>query len=182
MGRVGNRTHMGDLRLLWCRIRLRRCHDSGRASGASAMADIWCAVEPPAGAPARLGSHTATGAHSCRLSLNHDAGAARPAQPGTRVDSEMHRCVSSALAAQRSPRGGVSLRSGGGRVTRADRERCRDALLGHRDSSGAEFFDHPDGHPHQTGEGHPPHHESPHVHAVDSHGNELIVTYPNPSA
>jgi hypothetical protein len=54
--------------------------------------------------------------------------------------------------------------------------------LGRRDPvTGAEVFDHPDGHPHQVGPQHPPHHASPHVHAVNAQGEELIVTYPGPS-
>jgi RHS repeat-associated protein len=51
--------------------------------------------------------------------------------------------------------------------------------LGRRDPiSGAEVFEHPDGHPDQIGEGFPSHHEQPHVHAKDAQGRELIVTYP----
>jgi RHS repeat-associated protein len=53
--------------------------------------------------------------------------------------------------------------------------------LGHRDPvTGAEVFHHPDGHPHQVGPGHPPHHAQPHVHATDKHGVEKIFTYPHP--
>ena len=48
---------------------------------------------------------------------------------------------------------------------------------GRRDpQTGARFEDHPDGHPHLPG---PAHHDSPHVHAVDANGKEIIVTYPS---
>ena len=51
--------------------------------------------------------------------------------------------------------------------------------LGRRDPiSGAEVFDHPDGHFDQIGPEFPKHHESPHVHAKNARGEELIVTYP----
>ncbi len=51
--------------------------------------------------------------------------------------------------------------------------------VGRRDpATKAEFMDHPDGHPHMVGPDQPPHHSSPHVHGVNRHGQEIIVTYP----
>ena len=53
--------------------------------------------------------------------------------------------------------------------------------VGSRDPrSGAEVFDHPDGHPDLTGPEQPPHHESPHVHARNAAGEEIIIPYPGP--
>ncbi len=37
--------------------------------------------------------------------------------------------------------------------------------------------DHPDGHPHMTGSGQPDHHKCPHVHAINSKGEEMIFPY-----
>jgi RHS repeat-associated protein len=51
--------------------------------------------------------------------------------------------------------------------------------LGRRDPvTGAEFFDHPDGHPDQIGDAFPAHHASPHVHATNPKGDTVIITYP----
>jgi RHS repeat-associated protein len=54
--------------------------------------------------------------------------------------------------------------------------------LGRKDARGvaskAEVFDHPDGHPNLVGSGQPKHHKSPHVHATNSKGETIIVTYP----
>ena len=51
--------------------------------------------------------------------------------------------------------------------------------LGRRDpNSSASVMDHPDGHPDADEPDAPPHHGSPHVHAVDRNGSELIITYP----
>ena len=45
---------------------------------------------------------------------------------------------------------------------------------GYDPATGAEVFDHPDGHPHEVGPGYPPHHAEPHVHATDKNGVEKI--------
>jgi hypothetical protein len=50
--------------------------------------------------------------------------------------------------------------------------------LGRRGHDNSEVFDHPDGHPHMVGEGHPEHHSSPHVHAMNKKGESKIFTYP----
>lgn len=41
----------------------------------------------------------------------------------------------------------------------------------------ASVFDHPDGHPTMVGPPHPPHHAYPHIHAVNIHGEEVVITY-----
>ena len=43
--------------------------------------------------------------------------------------------------------------------------------------SKAYYMDHPDGHHHQIGPNFPEHHSKPHVHAVNSKGLKLIITY-----
>jgi hypothetical protein len=43
--------------------------------------------------------------------------------------------------------------------------------------SKAYYMDHPDGHPHQVGPDFPDHHGKSHVHAVNSKGLKLIITY-----
>ncbi|TRX72846.1 RHS repeat-associated core domain-containing protein [Pseudomonas mangiferae] len=53
-----------------------------------------------------------------------------------------------------------------------------DSLGRYDEKTGAEFFDHPDGHPDMTGPGQPIHHKSPHVHAKNGKGENLIFTYP----
>ncbi len=54
--------------------------------------------------------------------------------------------------------------------------------LGREDpGSGATVFDHPDGHPELVGPDQPVHHSFPHVHGVNSAGEEIIVIYPGPS-
>ncbi|TDV40612.1 RHS repeat-associated protein, partial [Pseudomonas helmanticensis] len=50
--------------------------------------------------------------------------------------------------------------------------------LGRRGYDNSEVFDHPDGHPHMVGEGHPDHHSTPHVHAKNKKGESKIFTYP----
>uniref|UniRef100_UPI001F343295 RHS repeat domain-containing protein n=1 Tax=Pseudomonas sp. LAM2023 TaxID=2800477 RepID=UPI001F343295 len=50
--------------------------------------------------------------------------------------------------------------------------------FGRRGWDGSIVFDHPDGHPHMVGDGHPDHHRSPHVHATNRKGETIIVTYP----
>ncbi|MBL8740197.1 MAG: RHS repeat protein, partial [Myxococcales bacterium] len=42
----------------------------------------------------------------------------------------------------------------------------------------AQVFDHPDGHPHLLGPDQPAHHSSPHVHAVNSKAEKIVITYP----
>jgi RHS repeat-associated protein len=54
--------------------------------------------------------------------------------------------------------------------------------LGRRDPrTGAQVFDHPDGHPDLTGPGQPSHHAGPHVHGTNAAGEEIIIPYSGPS-
>ena len=52
------------------------------------------------------------------------------------------------------------------------------ANYGYEDpNSRARIFDHPDGHPGQTGPGNPEHHKCPHFHAINADGKEEIFKY-----
>ena len=44
-------------------------------------------------------------------------------------------------------------------------------------ATGAQVFDHPDGHPDLTGPDQPPHHDGPHVHAVNAAGHKKVFPY-----
>ena len=68
------------------------------------------------------------------------------------------------------------------RATNFGQLRAKVSDLGCRDpATGAEFFDHPDGHPDQIEEWFPTPIASPHVHATNAKGETSIVTYPSGS-